>query len=907
MIWPEAVAPEVIHLLHQTGRAGSSLHQAPFDFKPADPIRDPAVNADVDRLTFTWTASANGDGDLTGYRVFRDDQAPVDLPASATSFQVDTTPLTRHRLRVASLDSGGNQGPPVLIEGVTLPASPADIPRPLAYWTMDSADRLGSLPADVAAGHHVYAAAGGSSVVQGLAGQALNLYNNQLDVDGFDALDGTVPALSLWIKTVTFIQDGGLIHHGNDQTAAFDLFTTTDGATGHGFRAGDTLLRTPYQVDKYNQVRGALATNVWHHLALTPDGDDLVLYLDGQEVDRQPLPTVVSLADAILSLGNNRAGGNIHGRAYLDEVLLWDQPLDAATVALLHQLGAAGSPLDQAPVDFRAAAEATNLTVQAGSDQLLLNWAASADEDGDLDAYLVQVDDAAPIEVSGDQLSLTLTDLTPATVVDLRLATRDTHGNISAGLRTAAGTLPADGIITQPTSYWSMDSTATAGSTVQDVVGLNHATTAAAYFNQVGRVEKAIRFNTSSHHVEIPNDPSLDASDGLTLSLWFNATAIIDNGALLVHGTAAEEAYGLTLQQADGQYPVFRFGAPAAPVRIGAVPRSRSGAVLGTLATNTWHHLAARFDAGLVTLWLDGNRIVSEQTGVAELPLVTDAVLTLGRYLPGAGERFVGYLDEVAYWSQSLDEAEILETYQRGVRGLGLVTPTSKQDPERVRPSYEDQGRLVLIDEDREQPEVEEQDRRPQPPALQDLGRARGPAELVVPIAPHVPDDEDRHRHVGKDDPEEELDRPHRPPPGGPQGEVARTGSCMTSGGAKGSSPTVSPGGPSRASRRSSASSSSSSGGSSRQRAPIRPAQGLSARSSDRRMSSMTGRKLASSSPPPPGSSAANSSTTGRWSGSSGPCSSSPAASRVRMMFAQRATTWCHQNAAVSATAATLR
>ena len=34
------------------------------------------------------------------------------------------------------------------------------------------------------------------------------------------------------------------------------------------------------------------------------------------------------------------------------------------------------------------------------------------------------------------------------------------------------------------------------------------------------------------------------------------------------------------------------------------------------------------------------------------------------------------------------------------------MTPTSKQDPERVRPSYEDQGRLVLIDEDREQPDL---------------------------------------------------------------------------------------------------------------------------------------------------------------------------------------------------------
>ena len=177
-------------------------------------------------------------------------------------------------------------------------------------------------------------------------------------------------------------------------------------------------------------------------------------------------------------------------------------------------------------------------------------------------------------------------------------------------------------------------------------------------------------------------------------------------------------------------------------------------------------------------------------------------------------------------------------------------------------------------------PEVEQEHRRPQPPALEELGGARGPAELVVAVAPDVPDHEHGHGGVGQDDPQQQVDAAHRRPPGIAPAQAAgarRTGSGITSGGAKGSRPTDSPGGPSRARRRSSSRSSAPQLGQHQaERRRGAPRRGSRRAPAPVGTSSITGRYSASRAPPPTGSSAANSSITGRWSGSSGPSSSSP-------------------------------
>ena len=75
--------------------------------------------------------------------------------------------------------------------------------------------------------------------------------------------------------------------------------------------------------------------------------------------------------------------------------------------------------------------------------------------------------------------------------------------------------------------------------------------------------------------------------------------------------------------------------------------------------------------------------------------------------------------------------------------------------------------------DDPEHPEVEQRAADAQQPVLVELGRARGPAELVVAVAPQVPDDERRQADVG-DDHEQELVHARAP---GNDGIGSRVGS----------------------------------------------------------------------------------------------------------------------------------
>ena len=64
-----------------------------------------------------------------------------------------------------------------------------------------------------------------------------------------------------------------------------------------------------------------------------------------------------------------------------------------------------------------------------------------------------------------------------------------------------------------------------------------------------------------------------------------------------------------------------------------------------------------------------------------------------------------------------------------------------------------------VAEEHREDPEVEQRAAPAQQAALVHLRRAGGPAELVVAVAPHVAQHEDRQAQVGDDHPENDVDR----------------------------------------------------------------------------------------------------------------------------------------------------
>ena len=120
--------------------------------------------------------------------------------------------------------------------------------------------------------------------------------------------------------------------------------------------------------------------------------------------------------------------------------------------------------------------------------------------------------------------------------------------------------------------------------------------------------------------------------------------------------------------------------------------------------------------------------------------------------------------------------------------------------------------------DDPEHPEVEQRAADAQQPVLVELGGPRGPAELVVAVAPQVPDDEGRQADVGDDD-EEELVHARAPGNDGMGSRVVSGAAPLAAPGlncglANGASPTSSSGGPSAARRRTASRSSPRSGGS---------------------------------------------------------------------------------------------
>lgn len=206
---------------------------------------------------------------------------------------------------------------PVPSEGVTV--DPND-PQLIAHWTLD--EGTGDTALDLVGGFE--AAVIGPNWVDGVLDGAL----------WFDGIDdvvdcGTEPTLiperlsiSIWVKADDVSEQATII--GKGESPFLDLQVTL--SSGHvifEFESDD-----PNTMD-FVSIRSSvtLDRNEWHFIAVTRDGADAILYIDGAQDNAMPYAFPVTAGDLPLKIGEAPFTGTIddvrifHRSLFKDEIL----------------------------------------------------------------------------------------------------------------------------------------------------------------------------------------------------------------------------------------------------------------------------------------------------------------------------------------------------------------------------------------------------------------------------------------------------------------------------------------------------------------------------------------------------------------------------------------------------------
>jgi len=169
--------------------------------------------------------------------------------------------------------------------------------------------------------------------------------------------------------------------------------------------------------------------------------------------------------------------------------------------------------------------------------------------------------------------------------------------------------------------------------------------------------------NSSLDHISVPDNPSLDITEYLTIELWIKLNSIWHTQFFVEKGQNDFDNYGFHMCNGDelsfeyrnvtGEYNHYS---------------TQEGPQIN-LKPNIWYHVAVVFNKTHVKLYRNGSEVYVDK---ANGDLATnDNDLLIGKQNIGLSPRyFNGTMDEVRIWNRALSPEEINASYNSGVYRL---------------------------------------------------------------------------------------------------------------------------------------------------------------------------------------------------------------------------------------------
>jgi hypothetical protein len=395
----------------------------------------------------------------------------------------------------------------------------------------------------------------------------------------------------------------------------------------------------------------AMSANTWSHLAVTYDGANMRLYVNGALVRTVARTGAILATSGPLHIGGNEVWGGEWFAGLIDEVRIYNRALSASEI----QADMSGSTLPEPPANTPPVALNDSLTTVAGS-PVSFTGAALLANDSDANGDPITITSMAVASVGGGTVATSgaeaWTYTPPASFSGADSFTyviEDGRGGSASGTVNVAVTSaeppppPPSGLVL------ALGFNEAAGATTaSDASGLGHTGAVREAQFVAGRFGNALSFDGVNDWVTVADSAALDLSSAMTVEAWVRPSVVTGWQTVLLKEAGAGMAYELYANN-DVNRPAVYFSTPGGALR----------AATGTakVAANAWTHLAATFDGTNLRVYVNG---VLVRNVLRAGPIVASTgVLHIGGNQVWGGEFFTGLIDEVRIYNRALSAGEI--------------------------------------------------------------------------------------------------------------------------------------------------------------------------------------------------------------------------------------------------------
>lgn len=178
----------------------------------------------------------------------------------------------------------------------------------------------------------------------------------------------------------------------------------------------------------------------------------------------------------------------------------------------------------------------------------------------------------------------------------------------------------------------------------------------------VAGTKYALQFDGLADFVEVPDSPSLDLTNSLTLEAWINFDVGGDNNPRIISkGWEVRTGYELAVY-GTGEKRRLAFLAKE-------IGRTYSNTIL---RAHTWYHVAATYNGTEVTLYVNGKQDILRNVTGSDVPFhipTNNISLNIGRNSQNFTDRYKGLIKEARVWSVARREDEIRRDMSRVLTG----------------------------------------------------------------------------------------------------------------------------------------------------------------------------------------------------------------------------------------------